>query len=363
MGPGGVKREVFPEIAAPQALGGYFLALAFAVNNLRVNSFCVRGTRGRTSAHGRTMQDHFSGRPSCIQGSHFPGASAQGDLLDHHGRRLAALDRLRAVAAECGLGTDPDRDLLVLPEDAVSLLEGVGGAWADLGDAIRAFRATLPLLPLDLFGFPAESEDSLAEGSAQLRHIGGGVEAWAFEDREGSIYKFFRPIEAQWIGATFRYEPDEDHALRAEACPGSYRDLLEKLDVINAIGGMPTEVVGVTPEGVLVVKQVLGERLPEGTDTSELLPPALIAWPSRFLRCDRDHPRLAFVRGRAWLVADPHDRNVVRAADGSARIIDVVAAPVEGEAVDRHPLLLDWLQRVKLDPAAPLLAVADDADL
>lgn len=309
------------------------------------------------------MQDHFSGRPSFIKGSQLPEVAAQEYLLNDHGRRLEAFDRLRAAAAECGIGTDPDRDLLVLPEDAVSLLEGTGGAWAELGDSIRTFRATLPLLPLDLFGFPAESEDSLAEGSPILRHIGGGVEAWAFQDHEDSIYKFFRPIEGQWIGATFRYEPDEDHSLRAEACPGSYRDLLEKLDVVNAIGGMPTEVIGVTPEGVLVVKQVLGERLPEGTDTSVMLPPALILWPSRFLRCDRDHPRLAFVRGRAWLVADTHDRNVVRVADGSVRIIDIVAAPVNAAVTGHHPLLLDWLERVRLDPEAPLLAAACDDEL
>ncbi len=309
------------------------------------------------------MQDHFSGRPSIIKGSQLPETAAQECLLHDHWRRLEAFDRLREAAAECGIETDPDRDLLVLPEDAVSLLEGTGGAWAELGNAIRAFRATLPLLPLDLFGFPAESEDSLAEGSQVLRHIGGGVEAWAFQDREDSIYKFFRPIEGQWIGATFRYEPDEDQVLRAEACPGSYRDLLEKLDVINAIGGMPTEIVGVTPEGVLVVKQALGERLPEGTDTCALLPPALIPWPSRFLRCDRDHPRLAFVRDRAWLVADTHDRNVVRVADGTVRIIDIVAAPVIGMVTGHHPLLLDWLARVRLDPQAPLLVSASDDEL
>jgi hypothetical protein len=276
---------------------------------------------------------------------------------------LEAFDRLRAAAAECGIGTDPDRDIIVLPEDAVSLLEGSGAAWAELGNAIRAFRDYLPLLPLDLFGFPAESEDSLAEGSPLLRHIGGGVEAWAFEDQENSIYKFFRPIEGQWIGATFRYELDEEHGLLAEACPGSYRDLLEKLDVINVIGGMPTEVIGVTPEGVLVVKQVLGERLPEGTDTSEMLPPTLIPWPSRLLRCDRDHARLAFVRDRAWLVADTHDRNVVRIADGSVRIIDVVAATIGETITGHHPLLIDWLARVRLDPQAPLLVSASDAEL
>jgi len=309
------------------------------------------------------MQDHFSRRPSIIQGGKLPEGAAQECLLDDHRRRLEAFDRLREAAAECGLGTDPDRDLFVLPEDAVSLLEGSGDSWAALGRAIRDFRAALPLLSLDLFGFPVDSEDSLAEGSSLLRHIGGGVEAWAFQDREDSIYKFFRPIEGQWIGATFHYEPDENQVMQAEACPGTYRGLLEKLDVINVIGGMPTELVGVTPEGVLVVKQVLGERLAEGTDTSGLLPPALIPWPSRFLRCDRDHPRLAFVRGRPWLVADTHDRNVVRLGDGSLRIIDIVAAPIDRAVTGRHPLLHDWLERVRLDPGAPLLRAADDDEL
>ncbi len=314
-------------------------------------------------AHGRIMQDPFTGNPTHIQGSRLPEAAANGSFFDDHGRRLAAFDRLRAAAAECGIGTDPDRDLIVLPEDAVSLLEGIGGEWAKLGDAIRAFRDCLPLLPLNRFGFPEDTEDSLAEGSPDLKHVGGGVEAWAFQDQTGSIYKFFRPIEAQWIGATFRFTLDQDQVLRAEACAGSYRDLLEKLDVINGIGGMPTEVTGVTPEGVLVAKQVRGDRLPEGTDTSPILPRSLISWPSRFLRCDRDHPRLAFVRNQPWLVADPHDRNVVRASDGSARIIDVVAAPLEHGLVAKFPLLRDWLMRMKENPDAPLLAPARDDEL
>ena len=42
---------------------------------------------------------------------------------------------------------------------------------------------------------------------------------------------------------------------------------------------------------------LLGDRLPEGTPTSDLLPGSLIPWPSRFLRCDRDHPRLHFLDG------------------------------------------------------------------
>jgi hypothetical protein len=309
------------------------------------------------------MQDQFSGNRSVIAGGQLPVAAAEERLRDDHRRRLEAFDRLRAAAAECGIGTDPDRDLFILPEDAVSLLEGLGDEWGRLGAAIREFRSWLPLLPLHRFGFPAESEDSLAEGSPLLRHIGGGVEAWAFQDAEGSIYKFFRPVEAVWIGATFRLENGDDHALAAEATPGTYRDLLEKLDVINAIGGMPIEIIGLSPEGVLVVKQVFGERLPEGTDTSTLLPDSLVPWPSRFLRCDRDHPRLAFVDGRPWLVADPHDRNMVRATDGSVRIIDIVATPLASSLLESFPLLYSWIARARLDPKADVLAPVGDDEL
>jgi hypothetical protein len=309
------------------------------------------------------MQDRFTGQPTIIQGRRLPAAAAQAALFDDHRRRLAALDRLRAAAAECGLATDPDRDLVLLPEDAVSLLEGAGVPWSTLGAAIRDFRVRLPLLPLETFGFSAAVEDPLAEGSSQLRRIGGGVEAWAFADDAGSVYKFFLPRDDLWIGATFSFHPAEESVLQAEASLGSYRDLLEKLAVISAIGGMPTEAVAVTPEGVVVAKQTLGDRLPERTDTSKLLPPSLIPWPSRFLRIDRDHPRLVFVHGQPWLVADPHDRNIVWDAEGCARIIDLVAAPLPPALLQGFPLLGEWIERARRDPAAPLLAPANDDEL
>jgi hypothetical protein len=40
-----------------------------------------------------------------------------------------------------------------------------------------------------------------------------------------------------------------------------------------------------------------------------------------------------------------------------------VAAPVDGSVTGGHPLLLDWLERVRLDPAASLLAPARDEEL
>jgi hypothetical protein len=310
------------------------------------------------------MQDAFTGQPSLIRGPILPDASGRTALQHHHERRLAALARLGAAAAECGLRADSDRDLVLLAEDEVSLLEATGGVWAELGEAIRAWRMLLPLRALDEFGFPAQAENPLEEPNSRLRRIGAGVEAWAFASvRDGSVYKFYLPREEKRIGSVFGFQPGEEVALLAEARLGDYRGLLEKLLVIHLLGGMATEVVAVTPEGIVVAKQVLGEALPQGDDMSERLPAGLIEIPSRFLRANRDHPRLLFLGGDAFLVADLHARNFVRCVDGGLRVIDLVAAPWPAEDIQRHPLIRDWLRRVRENPAAGLMHAAPDDEL
>jgi hypothetical protein len=311
------------------------------------------------------MQDLFTGAPTRLRGRELPGADGRAALQDDHERRLAALARLGAAAAQCGVGADSDRDLVTLAEDDVALLEASGPEWAELGAAIRGFRRWLPLRRLEDFGFPAgaEADNPLEEPNPRLRRIGGGVEAWAFAAPEdgGSAYKFYLPREGKAVGSVFGFRPGEETELRAEARLGDYRGLLEKLLLIHALGGMATEVVAVTPEGIVVAKQPLGEPLPQGDDTSRLLPPGLIEIPSRFLRADRDHPRLFFHGGRPWLVADLHARNFVRGADGALRVIDLVAAP--WPEPPGGPLVAAWLARVRENPQAGLLAAAADEEL
>jgi hypothetical protein len=338
------------------------------------------------------MQDHFTGQLTRIQGRLLPGAEARRDLQHDHERRLAALHRVGAAAAECGLRADSDRDLVLLAEDEVSLLEGTGAEWARFGAAIRELRGLLPLRPLEDFGFPAaplvadvetgagsaegerapeiETANPLEESNARLRRIGGGVEAWAFAaETDGSVYKFYLPREEGRIGSEFVFRPGDETTLRAEAGLGSYRGLLEKLLLVHALGGMATEVVAVTPEGIVVAKQALGEPLAQGDDMSGSLPAELIEIPSRFLRANRDHPRLFFlassdaVTTRPYLVADLHARNFVRCADGALRVIDLVAAPWPAKLTAREPSVADWLARVRHDPAASALPGARDEDL
>lgn len=308
--------------------------------------------------------DPFTGRPTCIQGGRLPSDGERRALQHDHRRRLEALARFGAAAARVGIGTDPDDDLVLWEPDEVGLLAGAGPLWHELDEAARAFRALLPIISLEDFGFPAGVEDLLGECGQHLRPISSGVEATAFEAEDHSIYKFFMPRENGRIGGTFAFRRGEEVALHADATDGSYRAMLEKFDLILRLDGMPTEVLGVTKnEGVLITKQTLGGLIEEGADTSRVQPAPLIPIPSRFLRAHRDHPRLCFVDGRPWLVADLHARNLVRAADGRLRAIDLLAAPFPAALVAKEPLLADWLARALLDPGAGALRPVADGDL
>jgi hypothetical protein len=310
------------------------------------------------------MQDAFTGRPTRIRGSALPRVEDKVALQHDHERRLEALDRLGAAAEKCGLRADSDRDLVLLAEDEVSLLEGAGGDWAALGAAIRAWRTLLPLLRLEDFGFSPLAENPLEEPNARLRRIGGGVEAWAFaSEADASVYKFYLPREEKRIGSVFGFRRGDEASLHADATLGDYRGVLEKLRLIEALDGMATEVVALTTEGILVAKQVLGEPLPQGDDVSTRLPASLIEVPSRFLRANRDHPRLFFLGDMPWLVADLHARNFVRGSDGALHLIDLVAARWPQDHAAHDTLMAGWLVRVKGDPTAGVLPGARDDEL
>jgi hypothetical protein len=310
------------------------------------------------------MQDAFTGQPTRIRGTVLPDAAGRAAIQDDHERRLEALARLGSAASECDLRADTDRDLVLLAEDEVSLLEGAGPEWSALGAAIRALRSRLPLLELSAFGFSEREGNPLEEANDRLHRIGVGVEAWAFASvLDGSVYKFYLPREEKRIGSEFVFLRGDETLLMAKAALGDYRALLEKLLVIHLLGGMATEVVAVTPEGILVAKQALGEPLPQGDDMSGALPSTLIEIPSRFLRADRDHPRLLFIREAPYLVADLHARNFVRGADRALRVIDLVAGPWPATGHLPDPLIAQWLERVRADPRAPALPQAPDDDL
>lgn len=306
--------------------------------------------------------DPFTGHPSHLEGSRLPGTEGWSAVLHGHRERLRALDRLGEKAAQCSIAADKDRALVLAEADEVGLLETAEERWHALGEAIRDLRRELPFVRLEDFGFSADADDPFEANTPRLRRIGGGVEALAFADNLNSVYKFYLFREGGDVGATFAFGRGADEVLHATAVPGSYRRLFEKLYLTHLLG-MPTEVAGITPEGIMVAKQTFGRMLPEATDVSGLDPSRLIPIPSRFLRADRDHPRLAFFADEPWLVADTHDRNVVVAVDGTLRVIDLVASPLPGAWLAQMPLFRDWIDRARHDPRAEILAPVNDDEL
>ena len=306
--------------------------------------------------------DPFTGYPSQLEGSRLPGPEGWSAVLDGHRQRLRALDQLGEKAAQCSIAADKDRTLVLAQDDEVGLLELAEERWRELGRAIREFRGTLPLVRLEDFGFSADDDDPFEANTTRLHRIGGGVEALAFADDRQSVYKFFLFREGGDVGATFAFGRNEGEWLQATAVPGSYRQLFDKLRLTHMLG-MPTEIAGITPEGIVIAKQTFGRMLPEKTDVSGLDPERFISIPSRFLRTDRDHPRLAFLDDVPWLVADTHDRNVVVAADDTWRVIDLVAAPLPPEWLGQMPLFHDWIERARHDPHAGIFAPVDDDEL
>ncbi len=340
------------------------------------------GFFSRVPVHDTTAfpTDPFTGHPTRLHGPVRDGDRLRERLCHDLGRGLAAFTGLRRAAQAGGLGGIEESALLAglaeirrkgrSPAAQIESDEGVGAdASADprtgLKKAVERFQREVRLISLADLGFDGRSPNPLEEANLWLRRIGGGVEAWAFADVSspgGWIYKFFMPRPEGGIGATFRLERTASgEGWAARSAPGSYADVVRKLILINALGGMATELCGITPEGVVVVKQAPGRVFAEDTPTSGMLPASLIPFPSRFLTADRDHPRLFFLGEEPWLVADTHSKNVVLDPEGVPRVIDLVAAPLS-ELERTDAMLGAWLRRVRLNPRAGVLAEAADEE-
>ena len=116
------------------------------------------------------QKDPFTGGETFLEGPRLPGGEAWAGILDRHGQRLRALDQVGAKAAQCAFGTHQDRPLVLAQGDDVGLLELAEPRWAELGDAIRAFRATLPLVRLEDFARFRHCKRG-AVGLRQLAHL------------------------------------------------------------------------------------------------------------------------------------------------------------------------------------------------
>jgi hypothetical protein len=166
----------------------------------------------------------------------------------------------------------------------------------------------------------------------------GNRESVVFIDRKnGAVHKVFKFNAQQGVGTRFEINAEG----RLDTGRGGVSDLLEKIYVINAIGGTPTELLGLTEDGELVVKQPYGggagkigasER--QGAEQTH----GLIFVPNRVV----SSPYRSFytsIGGLDFLVGDLHPGNFHRDTFHRVRILDTITARITDEYYRAFPQL------------------------
>ncbi|HQY06665.1 MAG TPA: hypothetical protein PLQ52_11435 [Lacunisphaera sp.] len=203
--------------------------------------------------------------------------------------------------------------------------------------------------PLGLF----VDADELVNGRTGRRlprlSNGTGAEAEAFHDEaHGVVYKVFKQGGNGSIGN--RLVIDQDGMALLDA--GTERDVAEKVWVLNELGGVPTEIVGYTADGELMVKQPLGQR---GSVDAKKTRPAnravnraanLVAIPARILaRPNQWKGGLHYsnINGAHVLIDDLHAGNYVGDTMGRGRILDLATHVLTADEIARQPSLREWI--------------------
>ncbi|MFZ4765521.1 MAG: JAB domain-containing protein, partial [Roseimicrobium sp.] len=176
------------------------------------------------------------------------------------------------------------------------------------------------------------------EQMAKLRRLpmagDQGVEADTFLDRQqGAVYKILRDgLEMPSFGIypqlfyadngkiDWRFEPAKNE-----------RELGIRLAVMTSLGGTPTEVVGVGPDGHVILKQPLSPQplMPSAATDAAISAAGLQRIPQRLIDDPNAPPAyIGYVEGLPYLVTDLSRGNFIGDNQGRARINDPVVGQI-----------------------------------
>nr|WP_156469167.1 hypothetical protein [Cephaloticoccus primus] len=253
--------------------------------------------------------DPFTGERSFITGSRVTADEAKGIA-----RR--ARERLAAVP-------EPD----------------AGGAQGVAAAQLRDGQKILPL---------ARSPDGASvintrTGQA-LPQIGRGVEAYVYEDAaQGVVYKVYETGSSSDQSIGMRLAIDEG---MVGLDTGQFPDIIEKTWAINELGGTPTEIVGLTEDGEIVVKQPRGNDAARWARAQVIAKARLQEIPAEVLgRIDPRSPvYYAQIEGQDVLLGDLHARNLIGDTIGEGRINDLATHVLTEEELRTVPRLAEWIE-------------------
>jgi len=213
-----------------------------------------------------------------------------------------------------------------------------GGAGEVGAGQLREYQKILPLVR-----DPSGGLVNIQTGR-RLPQIGRGVEAYVYEDVEqGVVYKVYSEGTSSDRSIGMRVAIDGDGMAGLDT--GQLPDIIEKTWAINELGGTPTEIVGFTQDGEIVVKQPRGNDEAQYERAQVLAKAHLQEIPADILpRIDMRSPLYySYIAGQDVLLGDLHGKNFIGDTIGRGRINDLATHVLTAEELNKLPKLNVWI--------------------
>lgn len=172
-----------------------------------------------------------------------------------------------------------------------------------------------------------------------------GVESMIYLDREnGVIYKKLKNHAEQPSGGIWPQVTWAGRSLSWHLQPANNpRAVGVRLAVMTDLGGTPTEVAAIGPEGHIYLKQPLSSAPKIATEKGSHVTVStrhlagLVEIPDKHLEPGSARAWLGIVNGRPWLVTDLHPDNFIGDNQGDARINDPVIGVISMDVLKNVP--------------------------
>lgn len=292
-------------------------------------------------------EDVRTGLPTAIDGQ---GA------CDEQRTACASLNRKRARSILAAAQQDA-------PGESVS---------ADVWDADferRAKAGGVPLVPVELLGVSHTELGFTFPNEPSIEMLPSGAEAAPFLDKDRKIvYKLFDLRDNGSMGKKIRLESDDD---RFQICTEDARltDTLEKLELLNAVGAHPTEIVGLSDDAhYLIVKQPMADHISSESFSSDRdralrdIHGVVFGFPNF-----RSNGTAAAIWGlnAPWLLGDLHERNIMRNNHGEPTIIDALVGRIDSSVlrqIRNLAIAVNDARCLRLDLPLPERQLFDDVN-
>lgn len=205
---------------------------------------------------------------------------------------------------------------------------------------LEAQESELGKIELKDLGLRFDSRTELYEPAedSSLKLLGSGGESIAFSDG-AAAYKIFFPQLDGGVGISGEID-DRGRGDEMFYDAGTPSSTVEKLNVIARLGGIPSEIVGMTSGGALVVKQPLyTKNRPSGTPALNLLRFHDNAALKKYSGNVRYAERVAVVDGVPYFLSDLNGGNYTTDNQSDFRLSDAVTVKIPRYVIEGEPEL------------------------